>query len=409
MPDINPDRLMGDLKHLRTFGTFGNGVIRPSLSPVDMESRQWLLERMQAAGLESELDGVGNLIGRSPNPGKALLLGSHSDTQPKGGWLDGAMGVIYALEIARALREDAATRDLAVDIASWIDEEGTFMGCLGSRSFLGQVTAEEIAAATSEDGISLEAAIREAGLEGRPTARLEPDRYLGYLEAHIEQGPYLEEAGEQIGVVTAIVGIRGFTVSFVGQQNHAGTTPMPRRKDAAIALVSFADRLNQSFKETAGERTVWTMGRIEIDPGTQSIIPGRAELTFQFRDPDESKLDELEAKLHELAADADGAGPCQVSVGVNRIRVKPTIMDDDLQAHIAAAAEKVAPGKWRHMPSAAGHDSMVLADALPCAMLFVPSIDGISHDLAEDTDEADIILGCQVLAEAAASILLAQA
>ena len=137
MPEINPDRLLADLRHLRTFGAEGNGVVRTSFSDVDMQAREWLRERMAEAGLAASIDGVGNVIGRSPNPGPALLVGSHSDTQPRGGWLDGALGVIYGLEVARALAESDQTRDLAVDAVSWIDEEGTYYGCLGSRSFCG--------------------------------------------------------------------------------------------------------------------------------------------------------------------------------------------------------------------------------------------------------------------------------
>ena len=408
MPKINPERLLDDLKTLRTFGTFGTGVVRPSLSAIDMESRRWLAGSMEEAGLQVTIDGVGSVIGRSANPGPALLLGSHTDTQPRGGWLDGAMGVIYGLEVARACREDPTTRELAIDVASWIDEEGTYLGFFGSRSFLDKVTSAEISGVRNRDGGTLLEAIRAAGLEGRPPVRLEPDRYLGYLEAHIEQGGVLEETAKRIGVVTAIVGVRGFKIDFVGVQNHAGTTPMPLRRDAGVALVEFAHGLNTTFKELAGERTVWTMGHVDFDPGAQSIIPGRAQLTFQFRDPDETKLEELEAALEALVAEANTAGPCRVSLALTGHRVRPAAMDDGFQALIAEAAKKHAPGLWMHMPSGAGHDAQVLADAMPAAMLFVPSIGGVSHDFAEDTDEADIALGCQVFATAAAAILQQQ-
>ena len=145
MPDINPTRLIDELKHLRTFGAVGAGVVRPSLSPDDMASRRWLRERMVEAGLDAHIDGIGNVIGRSHNRGKALLVGSHSDTQPRGGWLDGAMGVIYGIEIVRAFAEDPATRDVAIDAVAWVDEEATYLGCLGSRSFCGvQAFVEQV-------------------------------------------------------------------------------------------------------------------------------------------------------------------------------------------------------------------------------------------------------------------------
>src|SRR5690606_32341462 len=151
----------------------------------------------------------------------ALLIGSHSDTQPRGGWLDGALGVIYAIEVARALAESPETRDLAVDAASWTDEEGTYLGFLGSASFCGLLEEASVDAAANADGHPLREALREAGLDGKPRVHLEPDRHKAYLEAHIEQGGHLETSGLRIGVVTAIVGIRTFEIAFTGTQNHA--------------------------------------------------------------------------------------------------------------------------------------------------------------------------------------------
>jgi N-carbamoyl-L-amino-acid hydrolase len=405
MARINPDRLLADLDHLRSFGACGNGVVRPSLSAVDMRSRQWLAQRMREAGLDARIDGVGNVIGRSARPGPALLIGSHSDTQPRGGWLDGAMGVIYGLEIARALAENPDSAHLAVDPVAWVDEEGTFLGCLGSRAWCGVLDPAHEAAASNADGVTLPEALAAAGLSDVPRERMPPDRYLGYLEAHIEQGPYLEEAGLEVGVVTSIVGIRGLTVRFEGEQNHAGTTPMPRRKDAGVALFDYAVKIRERFQALAGERTVWTIGTATLDPGAPSIIPGRAQMLLQFRDADEARLDRMQAAAIALAEQTSAAGPVRVSATPARAPVVPTIMDADLQRHIAAAAERRVPGRWQHMPSAAGHDPMVIAHHLPCAMLFIPSINGISHDFAEDSKREDIVTGCEVLADAAESML----
>lgn len=398
IPRINAERLIGDLRKLRTFGAEGHGVVRPALSPVDVASRRWLVERMTEAGLEARIDGIGTVYGRSKNPGKALLVGSHSDTQPTGGWLDGAMGVIYGLEIARALP------GLAVDVASWIDEEGAFGSFIGSRAFCGENMDEIIAGARNDDGLLLRDALAATGLLGRPLARFEPGRYVGYLEPHIEQGGHLDDTGKRIGVVTAIVGIREFRVEFRGQQNHAGTTPMHKRKDAGAALVAFVTALNTTFAKVAGPRSVWTVGRIALHPGFPSIIPGRAELVLQFRDADAAVMDRMESTLNQLAA---AAGPVPVTVSQFDEGVAPTVMDAGLQRHIADAAERHAPGNWVHMPSAAGHDAQVIGTVMPACMLFVPSIGGISHDFAEDTSDADIALGCQVAATAVASILSA--
>jgi len=406
MLSIDGERLLADLRHLRSFGACGTGVVRQAFSPVDMDARRWLAARMAEAGLESTIDGVGNVFGRAPAPGPALLLlGSHTDTQPRGGWLDGAMGVIYGLEVARALRESPETRSLAVDVASWMDEEGTYFSMLGSRSFCGEVGAEQLERAADRHGRRLVDAIREAGLGEVPAVRLEPGRYLGYMEAHIEQGPVLEAEGKRLGVVVAIVGVRDFTVEFEGMPNHAGTTPMPLRRDAGAACIELAYRIQSEFRELAGPRTVWTIGDVRFDPGTESIIPGRAEMLVQFRDPEGERLDRLEAHLRRRVAEANERGPVRVTLRPADDPVRPTPMDETLQGHLAQAAEVHAPGAWIRMPSAAAHDAQIFGWHLPTAMLFVPSIGGISHDFAEDTREEDIVLGCQVFGDAVLSRL----
>ena len=409
-PDVtvNPERLLGDLRRLREFGACGIGVIRQSLSPIDVESRHWLCDRMRDAGLDARIDGVGTVFGRSRNPGRALLIGSHTDTQPRGGWLDGAMGVIYGLEVARALAECDATSRLAVDVASWIDEEGTFSGCLGSLAFCREIAPEgTLLESANDEGQTLGEALREAGLDGVPVERLEAGRYIGYAEAHIEQGPWLEHRGKRIGVVTGIVGAHNFTISFEGQQNHAGTTPMELRRDAGHALVELAHRVYETFPEQAGERSVWTIGRIALDPGVQSIVPGRAEMHLQFRDQDVAVLDRLLAHTRALVAEANSGGRAEVSIRPVGKPSIPAIMDRELRAHIEGAAERHARGSWITMPSAAIHDAQVLARHMPAAMMFVPSIGGVSHAFEEDTSDEDIVLGCQVFATAAANMLLA--
>ena len=404
-PKIDPERLMSDLKTLRSFGACGTGVVRQAFSDIDMAARRWLAERMTEAGLETRIDGVGNVVGRSPNAGRALVMGSHTDTQPRGGWLDGALGVIYALEVARALAEDGASAHLPLDIGSWMDEEGSYLGCLGSASFTGTLSDEKIRAATNRDGRSVAEALEAAGLAGQAPARLEPDRHGAYLEAHIEQGPVLEAEGKRIGVVTSIVGVRTFILTFSGQQNHAGTTPMKLRRDAGDALIVLAARLREAMRALLAERTVFTIGRVAFDPGADSIIAGRAEMSLQIRDADEAQLDRMAAAIRRLVAEASEAGPVKVDLAESANGLKGALMDDGLQEHLAAAAERHAPGAWIRMPSGAAHDAQIFARRLPAAMLFVPSIGGISHDFAENTAEADIVLGCQVLASAAAAIL----
>jgi N-carbamoyl-L-amino-acid hydrolase len=405
VPSINPERLLADLRHLRSIGAQGRGVVRPAFSPKDMEARRWLKRRYEEAGLEATIDGVGNVLGRSRNPGKALLVGSHSDTQPTGGWLDGALGVIYGLELVRALADDPQTRSLAVDAVSFQDEEARFVGCLGSRSLVGALTPVQEQEAADKDGVALAEALREAGLAGVPRLRLARERYAGFLEAHIEQGPQLEDDGKRIGVVTGIVGLRGMRFVFRGQQNHAGTTMMARRRDASAALYELAYRINQEFPKAAAERSVWTMGRVRIEPNAASIVPGYAEMDLQFRDASEAPLEAFEKIAQRLVAELNARGGVSIEAARSRAPVPPAQMDAKLRAHLEAAAERHAPGLWRRMPSGAFHDAGIVSALLPAAMLFIPSIGGISHDFAEDSRDEDIVLGCRVLADAAVSAL----
>lgn len=407
MPRIDPDRLLSDLRALRAIGAQGPGVVRPAFSAADMEARRWLRGRYEDAGLDATIDGVGNVVGRSRRPGRALLIGSHSDTQPTGGWLDGALGVIYGLEVVRALAADAATQALPVDAVSFQDEEARFVGCLGSRSLTGALTPAMEGGATDAHGTALAEALRDAWLAGVPRLRLEPDRYAGFLEPHIEQGPHLDDAGLRVGVVTGIVGLRGIRFVFRGQQNHAGTTMMSRRRDAATALYDLAHRINREFPAVAGERSVWTMGRVRIEPNATSIVPGYAELDLQFRDPEDGPLDAFERVVARLVEEFNARGSVTVEAIRARAPIRPSRMDERLRAHLEAAAERHAPGRWQRMPSGAFHDAGIVSECVPAAMLFIPSLGGISHDFAEDSREEDIVLGCQVAADAAAAIVAA--
>ena len=315
MPTIDGERVVADLRRLAEFGRYKSGVHRPTYSPVDVQSRHWLAGRLGEAGLDPVIDGIGNVIGRHPNARRRLLVGSHSETQPYGGWLDGALGVIYGLELARALAADPDCAGLGVEVAAWADEEGHYGSYLGSRSYIGVLGDDEIEGITGRDtGKPLRAALAEAGFAGRPRERVEPGRHIGYCEAHIEQGDTLDASGLRIGIVETIVGIRNFRIGFIGEQNHAGTTRMVRRKDAGVAMVRLAARIHDRFPEVAGPHTVWTIGRMLLEPNAPSVVPGHAEMQVQFRDADPARLDACEERLLALVAEASGAGPCQIVV-----------------------------------------------------------------------------------------------
>ncbi len=247
-----------------------------------------------------------------------------------------------------------------------------------------------------------------AGVAGRERVTYEPDRQIGYLEAHIEQGPHLEAAGLKVGVVSSIVGIRSMTVSFRGEQNHAGTTPMTARKDAAGRRCSSSDFVSvKQWRRLLDPPACGRSGWRTWNRAPRASFPVWPNSTVQFRDPDESTLERMEQAVHLLAEALHDAGPVEVTVQKGE-RITPTVMNVGLQEYIAAAAEEIVPGGWTRMPSAAGHDPMVLSHHMPCAMLFIPSIGGISHDFAEDSLEADIVTGCRVLASATQSILVAR-
>jgi N-carbamoyl-L-amino-acid hydrolase len=398
MPAIDAARFLRDLHDLRGIGTYRTGVHRPTYSPQDMESRRWLMERLAECGLEASIDGIGNVYGRHRGPGPHLLVGSHIESQNYAGWLDGALGVVAGVALARA--------GLPVDVCAFADEEGHFEGgFLGSRSIIGELSEEEIDRSRSRnDGTPLRDALAAAGLAGKPRMQLEPGRHKGFFEMHIEQGTQLERAGLRLGVVTGIVAIWQWRIAIEGQQDHAGGTTMAERKDAGLAAVRLLAAIDREFPRVCGERSTWTTGRIALDPGAPSIIPGHAEVLFQFRDVSVPVLERMEAALRALVQESNRNERCAATLHAVS-RATPALCDEAMQAALTAAAEAHAPGRWQRMPSGAGHDAQNIARQMPAAMLFVPSIGGISHHWAEDTKEEDLVLGCQVLADGAERFL----
>ncbi|MDG3041299.1 hydantoinase/carbamoylase family amidase [Roseicyclus marinus] len=396
---VDPARFLSDLHQLRRFGgdEATKGVRRRALTEADIAARDWLAERMREAGLEARIDPLGNVFGLAE--GRSLLLGSHSDTQPEGGWLDGALGVIAALEIARAAREAGGP---PISVVSFEDEEGRFGALTGSSVWAGKLSLEDADRLVATDGTGFAQA--RAGLGERVGDFVDPARFSGFLEMHIEQGPVLDQAEEAIGVVTGIVGLRQVQVTVRGQQNHAGTTPMAHRKDAFTVAARIATALPDRFANIVTPQSVWTIGHIVLHPGASSVVPGRAEFSLQWRDIDADRLDRMEAAIMGLLQDVAAESGCAVTTERLRHDLAPMPMDPGMQAALSAAAEAVAPGRWRAMPSGALHDASNLAGLMPVGMLFVPSIGGISHDFAEDTAEADLVTGLQVLAEAAARL-----
>lgn len=389
--NIDTKRLLADLHRLRTFGACGNGVVRPAFSDADVASREWLAGRMTEAGLQPVFDPAGNLFGLPPGRGKSLLLGSHSDTQPEGGWLDGAYGVICALEVARAALEGGGP---PVAVVSFQDEEGRFGVLTGSRIWSGRLSLAEADALTDTDGCTFADARRAPG----GSDFVDPDRFSGFIEPHIEQGPVLDAHGESIGVVENIVGIREQRFRFTGQQNHAGTTPMALRRDAFQGLVAYAAALSEAFSAVMTPATVWTIGHVSLHPNASSIVPGRVEFAVQWRDADETRLNRMAEMVHATAEHITAGRGLELQYLADSA-VPPTQLDARLVSAIETAAENLAPGQWRRMPSGALHDAANVSLLMPAGMIFVPSIGGVSHDFSEDTTERHLALGARVLAD----------
>lgn len=394
---VDPARFLRDLHALRAFGQDGAGVRRRAFTDADLAARDWLAEQMTQAGLRAQFDACGNLFGLAP--GRSLLLGSHSDTQPEGGWLDGALGVIAALEIARASREAGGP---SLSVVSFQDEEGRFGALTGSSVWAGKLSLQDADALVAHDGQSFGQA--RARLGERAEGAVDPARFTGFLEMHIEQGPVLDRVGEAIGVVTGIVGLRQVQVTVTGQQNHAGTTPMAMRRDAFTAVAQIATTLADRFANVVTPDSVWTIGHLRLEPNAASIVPGRAVFTLQWRDAQADRLDRMERVIVDVLEAVGAETGCVITHDRLRHDLAPMPMDGAMQDALAQAADAVAPGRWRSMPSGALHDASNVAELMPVGMVFVPSINGISHAFEEDTAESDLVTGLRVLAQAAADL-----
>ncbi len=408
---INTERFRAEFDALAEFGaTPAGGVNRPCWSEAHLQAQQWWLARAIAAGLHSHTDAAGNVSAtlRSANPqARTLLLGSHTDSVPNGGRFDGALGVLAALEVARTLAEARADLPVHVEVIDFADEEGTLVGLLGSRALTGQLTAAMLRQPRGGTA-ALNAGLARAGLTlpGLLTARRDPATLAGYLELHIEQGPRLARAAVSVGVVSAIVGIVSYHLTFVGQANHAGTTPMDTRRDALAGASTFILTAREMLLRDHPECTV-NFGQVQVSPGAFNIIPGEVTLAMEFRAPEAAQLHILERSLLGLAELIGRQFRLQVRAELAG-RVAPAPMSAHAQTAIAEAADSLA---LTHQPlvSGAGHDAQALASITPAGMIFVPSRDGLSHAPEEFTDWEACVNGANVLLRAALKLAESEA
>ncbi len=400
---ISGPRLQSRLVALARFGALpGGGVTRPAWSSPHEQARAWLLSEMRAAGLEAWVDPAGNIFGalgtRSFDPARpAVLTGSHIDTVPEGGILDGALGVLAGLECLQTIREAGLSLRRPLAVAAWSDEEGRYGSLFGSRAFCGALDAARIPEMAAVDGERLVDAMKRAGFDARraPEAKAPVGSVAAYVELHIEQGPRLDEAGVPIGVVDAIVGVRRSRVVFLGQADHAGTTPMERRRDAFLAAADFALRVREHVVTRGSGRSVTNFGVVHVHPGASNIVPGRAELVHEMRDPDGEVLEQLAQECAALAERV--ARERGIAVEVRPMSAtKPAPCSPRVQEAIEQVCGKLELG-WRRLYSAAGHDAQNLALVTEAGMIFIPSRGGRSHRVDETSDPEAIARGADVL------------
>jgi hydantoinase/carbamoylase family amidase len=338
--------------------------------------------------------------------GPYVLLGSHLDTVPNGGWLDGALGVAGALfAMQRILTK---RRDARIAVAIWADEEGHRFGngLFGSRAFAGQVSDEELTALRDREGLMLGELLALRGLQKKPRRSRETGEYVAkfrykppievgaYLEAHIEQGSQLIEAGRRIGLVTQIAGIRRWRLDSVGELNHAGTTPMRERRDALVPIAGMVGRLPQLVRGVEGG--VITCGAMGVSPGVANVIPDRAWAIVEHRARSERDQDEIARRLKELVATT---GPRAPGVGLEMASIsaiRPTLMAEEITGRLEELCQKHDVESMR-MVSMAGHDAMAVARVAPAGLFFIPSLKGVSHRPDEDSRKEDIKLAGDML------------
>jgi len=393
----DPDRMEARIKSLGEFGANREGgVSRVAFSEADIAGRRYIGELMREAGLDVRIDTAGNIIGRREGTDSGLppiMFGSHIDSVPGGGNYDGDVGVVGAIEVAQVLAErDIRTRH-PIEIVSFTDEEG---GLTGSRAMIGKLTDSALDVVT-HSGLSIRDGIRLVG--GDPNrldlAVRKPGDIAAFIELHIEQGAFLHDEGIDIGVVEGIVGIRWWDVTIEGFANHAGTTPMDKRWDAMVTAAELTLAINRIATELPG-RQVATVGRIQAFPGAPNVIPGEVVMSLEIRDLDADKIQQV---FDLVAADATRIGDARFTpVRFHEIDVASPPAPTDLQMRriIANAAEDLGMS-YKLMPSGAGHDAQDMAGITPTGMIFVPSVDGISHSPQEFTSAEDMANGATVL------------
>lgn len=393
---VDGDRINQHLAALSEFGKnpYG-GVSRVAYSEFDRQGREYVMGLMREAGLDVSVDVAGNIFGKRAGSNAALkpiLFGSHIDSVPDGGNYDGDVGVLSSIEVARTLRARNHVTRHPIEVVVWQNEEG---GTVGSRAFVGHLPDKDLDI-VANSGKTLRDGIRFLG--GDPTKlstlHFRQGDYAAYVEYHIEQGGTLDAEGIQIGVVEGIVGIGWWDVTIDGFGNHAGTTPMDKRRDALLAASKYVQMVNRVVTSEPG-RQVGTVGRIQAFPGARNVIPGQVQTSLEIRDLDQAKIVRLAQKVMAEAKVIGEQSGTTFTFKENYLST-PAMMDGGVQKVIEASAKSLG-FSTKYLPSGAGHDAQYMAQIMPSGMIFCPSVGGISHSPKEFTKPQDVVNGANVL------------
>jgi N-carbamoyl-L-amino-acid hydrolase len=405
---VNPDRMLAVFNQLSAIGaTEAGGVNRPALSEAHLAARRWFRTEIEKSGLEFRVDGAGNhsaflpssVVVGGANQSPTLLLGSHLDSVPDGGRFDGALGVVAALEVLKTVRENGIRLKVGLEAIDFTDEEGALAGLLGSAAAAGCLHPNTLQSPRGG---------RENLLDGMKRAGLSDESILGaarpknsiagYLELHIEQGGRLERAGINVGVVSAIVGISSYRLSFIGRADHAGTAAMDDRLDASLGASAFTLAARELVMRDF-PNCVANVGKMDFVPGAFNIVPAQVDVLLEFRAPEESDFQKLDSALMELAQTEAKRFGLDLKADF-RGRHSPTPMSDAARRAFVDSCDSLG---LTHMPlvSGAGHDGQSFAGICPVGMIFVPSVDGASHAPREFSKWEDCVNGANVLLHAA--------
>ncbi|MGJ3258372.1 MAG: M20 family metallo-hydrolase [Rhodospirillales bacterium] len=396
--DVNKERLWNSLMTLAEIGaTPKGGVRRIALTDEDRRARDLFCDWARDAGCDIRVDAIGNIFARRPgrNPDAApIATGSHIDSQPLGGKFDGAYGVMAGLEVVRALNDAGFETEAPIEVIDWTDEEGARFaaGCIGSGVFSGIRKLDEALALADAEGITVGNALTEIGYAGPEPAGA--TKFGAYFEAHIEQGPILEAEGLSVGAVLGAQGQRCFVVTVEGVDGHAGTLPMAKRRDAFVGTAKMTVALND-LATTYEPAAVITVGHVRVVPNSRNTVPGKTVFTIDSRHPDAATLERMEADMTRVCREiADASG---LTVDFETVtRAEPVVFDAACVEAVRDACRK-RQIRFMDIHSGAGHDACKVAAVAPAGMVFVPCVDGISHNEMEAAHADDLAVGAQVL------------